>query len=205
MEQSKVIKILKSFFIKHGNWTLIPQKEIDEVIKQIQGNDTQDLSFLLLNAIRESQSILAKWIESDSKILDSECLQQLLGVLDNRILVEYIRSINAKEIVKRVHNITKQYVCERKDGIIKDIYHPDKWVIPNSDGEHFPLSEKKRKLKIFTAIYDARMGEYLEEQIETWRAEKGYDRKIINSSITIHNFNVILLITYSEIRINNKN
>jgi len=37
-ERDKAVKILKSFFIKHGNWILIPQKEIDEVIKQIQGN-----------------------------------------------------------------------------------------------------------------------------------------------------------------------
>ena len=67
------------------------------------------------------------------------------------------------------------------------------------------IEPKKRKLKIFTATYDTNVNEFLEEQVEAWRTEKGYDRKIINSSITIHNFNVILLITYSEIRINNKN
>jgi len=63
----------------------------------------------------------------------------------------------------------------------------------------------ERKLKIFTATYDTNVNKFLEEQVETWRTEKGYDRKIISSSITIYNLNVVLLITYSEIRINNEN
>ena len=55
-----------------------------------------------------------------------------------------------------------------------------------------------QKLKIFTAIYDPQVNEFLEEQIETWRSESGWNREIINTSIAIHNLNIIILITYIE-------
>jgi len=41
----------------------------------------------LSSAIKSAQNILSRWIVPDSGISDSDCLNELLGVLDNKILI----------------------------------------------------------------------------------------------------------------------
>lgn len=56
----------------------------------------KELSLVIKNA----QDMLAKWIVPDSKILDSDCLNELLGILDNKILIrlqEKIKDSNKGE------------------------------------------------------------------------------------------------------------
>ena len=51
------------------------------------------LDLIMHHTVKKCQAILAKWIVPNSGINDSDCLVELLGVLDNQSLVKYMRTI----------------------------------------------------------------------------------------------------------------
>ncbi len=57
--------------------------------------DTITIDLIMLNAIKQCQNLLAEWIVPDSKTNDADCLNKLLGILDDKSLVIYIKTIEA--------------------------------------------------------------------------------------------------------------
>lgn len=57
-----------------------------------------ELAPLLFTKITECQNIVAEWILPDSKMTDSECLNLLLGHLDNGELVKRMREVEIKKL-----------------------------------------------------------------------------------------------------------
>ena len=67
------------------------------IIKKIIGEYSKELTLdlIMLNAIKQCQGVLAEWIVPDSKTSDADCLNKLLGILDDKSLVIYIKTIEA--------------------------------------------------------------------------------------------------------------
>jgi len=57
--------------------------------------DEITLDLIMHHTVKKCQAILAKWIVPESGITDSDCLTELLGVLDDKSLIKYMETIEA--------------------------------------------------------------------------------------------------------------
>ena len=58
------------------------------------------IDLIMLDTVKQCQKVLAEWNQPEQKMKDSECISQLLKILDNQSLSKYMETIE-KSLIKK--------------------------------------------------------------------------------------------------------